>query len=68
VGRAVRDVSFVLKQGEILGITGLLGAGQNELARALFGLMTETSGSIKRLGQPVLLHSPKAPFGRESAC
>ncbi len=59
VGRAVRDVSFVLGQGEILGITGLLGAGQNELARALFGLTVETSGTIKRLGKPIMLHSPK---------
>jgi ribose transport system ATP-binding protein len=59
VGRAVRDVSFALRQGEILGMTGLLGAGQNELARALFGLTVETSGVIKRLGKPVLLYSPK---------
>src|SRR5664279_2445338 len=37
VGRAVRKVSFGLRRGEIIGVTGLLGAGQNELARALFG-------------------------------
>jgi ribose transport system ATP-binding protein len=64
VGRAVRDVSFTLRQGEILGITGLLGAGQNELARALFGLMPETSGMIRRQGKPVLLHSPKAAIAQ----
>lgn len=59
VGRAVRDVSFQLQTGEILGITGLLGAGQNELARALFGLTLETSGLFRRLGKPVSLHSPR---------
>ena len=64
VGQAVRDVSFTLRQGEILGITGLLGAGQNELVRALFGLTIETSGIIKRLGKPVLLYSPKSAIAQ----
>jgi ribose transport system ATP-binding protein len=60
VGRAVRDVSFDLRRGEIVGITGLLGAGQNELARALFGVGLEVSGLIRRGGQPVLIPSPQA--------
>ena len=60
VGRTVRDVSFQVRRGEIVGLTGLLGAGQNELARALFGLTLETSGVIRRDGKPVQLHSPKA--------
>ena len=60
VGQSVRDVSFQLHRGEILGVTGLLGAGQNELARALFGLTLETSGLIRRNKQPVHLHSPQA--------
>ena len=60
VGRAVRDVSFQVRRGEIIGLTGLLGAGQNELARALFGILPEVSGVIRRSGQPVLIPSPKA--------
>lgn len=60
VGRAVRGVSFSLHRGEIIGLTGLLGAGQNELARALFGLQTAVSGVVQRDGQPVLIASPRA--------
>lgn len=60
VGRAVRNVSFAIRRGEIVGVTGLLGAGQNELARALFGVMPEVSGVIRREGKPVLVASPKA--------
>jgi len=59
VGRAVRNVSFTVLRGEIIGLTGLLGAGQNELARALFGIMPEVSGVIRRSGKPVLITSPK---------
>jgi ribose transport system ATP-binding protein len=60
IGRAVQDASFALKQGEIVGMTGLLGAGQNEVARALFGIMPEVSGIIKRRGQPVFISSPRS--------
>lgn len=59
VGNAVRHVSFSLRRGEIVGMIGLLGAGQNELARALFGLQTEVSGIVLRNGKPVLITSPK---------
>jgi ribose transport system ATP-binding protein len=59
IGRAVQNVSFALQRGEIVGITGLLGAGQNALARALFGVIPEVSGTIRVKGQPVLLTSPK---------
>lgn len=60
VGRVVRNVSFALRRGEIVGMTGLLGAGQNEIGRALFGAIPEVSGLIKRNGQPVLIASPKS--------
>src|SRR6185503_17710743 len=59
VGRAVKEISFGLKRGEIVGITGLLGAGQNELVRALFGAELEVSGLIRHKGKPVLISSPK---------
>ena len=58
-GRALRGVSFSLQRGEILGVTGLLGAGQNELARALFGIQPDVTGTIRRNGQPVTIDSPQ---------
>jgi ribose transport system ATP-binding protein len=59
VGHSVRDVNFALHRGEIVGITGLLGAGQNELARALFGVQPGVSGTIRRSGRIVTISSPK---------
>lgn len=59
VGSAVRDVSFTLNRGEIVGLTGLLGAGQNEIARALFGILPEVSGLIKRDGRPIFIGSAR---------
>ncbi len=55
----VEDVSFQVRRGEIIGITGLLGAGQNELARALFGVREGVQGVIKRSGRPVRIGSPE---------
>lgn len=43
---AFHDVSFSLNQGEVLGITGLLGSGRGEIADALFGIMPAQSGKI----------------------
>lgn len=45
-GRAIRDVSFKLKKGEILGFAGLVGAGRTEVARAIFGADPIDSGEI----------------------
>ncbi|MFP6562819.1 sugar ABC transporter ATP-binding protein [Paraburkholderia sp. B3] len=53
-----RDVSFSLHRGEILGITGLLDSGRNELARALAGVAPADSGSIVLDGRPVRLATP----------
>jgi ribose transport system ATP-binding protein len=61
IGERVRETSFQLRPGEILGITGLLGAGQNELVRALFGIQEGVSGgTIYRKGRPVKIDSPRA--------
>ena len=46
-----RDVSFSLRAGEILGITGLLGSGRSEIAQALFGIQPADSGTITVSGQ-----------------
>ena len=59
VGRKVRDVSFALYRGEIVGVTGLLWAGQNELARALFGIGEGVNGIFTRDGRPVSILSPE---------
>jgi simple sugar transport system ATP-binding protein len=53
-----RDVSFRLHRGEILGVTGLLDSGRNELARALAGVAPATSGRATLDGEPVALRSP----------
>src|SRR6202035_403191 len=51
------NVSFVLHQGEVLGLTGLLGSGRTELAVALFGLTKPESGEIRIDGHPVRIRS-----------
>lgn len=53
-----RDISFDLRKGEILGITGLLGSGRTELALALFGLGKVHSGTITLNGRQVKIASP----------
>ncbi len=55
---ALREVSLELHAGEVLGIFGLMGAGQTELARALFGLEAKASGEIFIDGQRVRLERP----------
>jgi rhamnose transport system ATP-binding protein len=54
----VRDVSFEVKQGEIFGISGLVGAGRTELARVIFGQTPADSGEIILNGKPVKVNSP----------
>lgn len=55
---AFEDVSFSLRQGEILGITGLLDSGRNELALALAGVEPARSGQIALEGQALSLRTP----------
>ena len=57
-GRAVQDVSFELRQGEILGFAGLVGAGRTELARLIFGADKKDAGEIIVKGQPVDIDNP----------
>ena len=57
-GRMVKDVSFNLKRGEILGFAGLVGAGRTEVARAIFGADTIDSGEIYVMGNKVQIKSP----------
>ena len=55
-GKMVQDVSFELKKGEILGFSGLMGAGRTETARALFGADPKQSGKISVMGKDGQLH------------
>ena len=57
-GKMVRDVSFELHKGEILGFSGLMGAGRTETARALFGADPKDSGDIYVNGQKVEIKNP----------
>lgn len=54
-----RDVSFDLRAGEVLGISGLVGSGQSELASALAGARPRTGGSVKIDGKFAALSSPR---------
>ena len=56
--RELKDVSFTLNKGEILGFSGLMGAGRTELARAVFGADKVLSGEILLNGSPVQIKSP----------
>src|SRR5262249_44443773 len=54
----VHDVGFSVRAGEIVGLAGLLGAGQNEVARILGGDLIPDAGTIRIDGKPIALHSP----------
>ncbi len=58
-GHDIRDVSFSVQKGEILGFAGLMGAGRTEVARAIFGADPKDSGDIRVHGQPVRIRSPR---------
>jgi ribose transport system ATP-binding protein len=55
----LRDVSFSLARGEILGFAGLVGAGRTEVMRAIFGVDKRQSGKITIKGQTVEIQSPE---------
>ncbi len=55
---AYHDISFQLHQGEILGISGVIGSGREELCRTLFGFSAPASGRLLVAGQPAHFKSP----------
>ena len=57
-GKDVRDVSFNVRKGEILGFAGLMGAGRTEVARIIFGADPRDGGEILVDGQPVNIRTP----------
>jgi len=62
-GKKIKDVSFKLHKGEILGFSGLMGAGRTEVARAIFGADKFDSGEIYVKGQKVKILRPEHAVG-----
>ena len=58
-GRLVRDVTFSVRAGEIVGLGGLVGSGRTEVARAIFGADKRESGTIVLGGSEARINSPK---------
>ena len=56
--RSIRDISFELHSGEILGIAGLLGSGRTELLETIFGIRKKKSGGIYHKGKEILIKGP----------
>jgi ABC-type sugar transport system ATPase subunit/ribose/xylose/arabinose/galactoside ABC-type transport system permease subunit len=53
------DISFCVRQGEIVGLAGLVGAGRTDVARALFGVTKADSGSVRIGGRDERISSPR---------
>ncbi|HSW05994.1 MAG TPA: sugar ABC transporter ATP-binding protein [Aquabacterium sp.] len=58
-GTVIQDVSFSVRQGEIVGLAGLMGAGRTEVARAVFGADPIEAGEILVRGRRVSIRSPQ---------
>jgi ribose transport system ATP-binding protein len=58
-GDRVKNASFQLRQGEVLGLAGLVGAGRTELARLIFGADKRKSGEIYLNGEKLQINQPK---------
>lgn len=57
-GNKLKDINMVLRRGEVLGISGIVGAGRTELARVLFGIDADYTGSISIEGKEITIKSP----------
>ncbi|MBN9020998.1 MAG: sugar ABC transporter ATP-binding protein, partial [Rhizobiales bacterium] len=59
----LRDITFALRAGEIVGFAGIQGAGRAALAQAIFGAAPFTEGTVRLGGAPALFSSPRAAIG-----
>ena len=59
-----KDISLKLNRGEILGITGLVGAGRTEVAQTIFGLSHPDSGELVLEGKKVIIENPQEAVAR----
>jgi ribose transport system ATP-binding protein len=66
-GKIIKDISFNLNRGEILGISGLVGSGRTELVRAIFGADRKDSGQIFINGSRVIINSPRDAIKKKVA-
>ena len=67
LGRRVRQVSFSLRRGEVLGIAGLVGAGRSELVETIFGIRHKTGGEIYVNGNKVEITHPRHAIAHKIA-
>jgi len=58
VANKVKDVSFKLYKGEVLGLTGLVGSGRTELLQGIFGMEKVNAGTVLLSGKPVAISHP----------
>lgn len=58
-GEHVKDVSFKVRKGEVLGFYGLVGAGRTETMRMIFGADPKAGGKVKVYGKEVNIHTPR---------
>jgi ribose transport system ATP-binding protein len=58
VDGAYRDVDFILRKGEVLGIAGVIGSGREELTRTLFGFLPQTRGKLRVDGRDIRFNAP----------
>lgn len=63
IPRGVRDVSLIVRRGEVVGLAGLVGAGRTQFAETLFGLSEADGGTIELAGKPVRIGSPQEAVG-----
>jgi len=61
---SVHDVSFEVREGEIVGLAGLIGSGRSEVARAIFGADRATAGTVEVDGRALDARSPRAAIKR----
>ena len=61
---AFKEVSLTVREGEIVGLAGLIGAGRTEVAQAIFGVRPHSSGTMRLHGVPVRLSGPRAATRR----
>ena len=61
-GIQVKDVSFKIREGEVFGLTGLVGAGRTEAVRAIMGFDKMDGGKVKVCGTEVSLRSPQHSY------
>ena len=64
-GKFLRDINLTVRQGEIVGLAGLVGSGRTELARAIYGIDRIDSGEIQIMGKRIHHPSPKQCIRQE---